>query len=411
MTFDTFNLDPLLLQGIADMGYSSCTPIQEKAIPYILEGRDVIGCAQTGTGKTAAFMVPLLERIIGKSSGYVKALIIVPTRELAKQIDELIDGVAYHSSVRSIAIYGGGKGEDFSQQQKALEEGADIIIATPGRLIAHLQIGKVKLENLQHLVLDEADKMLEMGFYDDIMNIIRQLPPKRQTLLFSATMPPKIASMAKNILVNPAEVTIAASKPAEGIAQFACMLHDNQKIGMLKHICTERQVESMILFTARKAAVNDIVRALQRNGLSADGMHSDKLQHERDAVLNDFKNRKFTILVSTNILSRGIDVEAISHIVNFEVPDLEDYVHRIGRTARASTTGEAITFISLADQHRFARIEKMLDKQIPRLEIPAALGPAPEYNPAASKPAKKSFKRKKTGAKANQGQKRKNNPQ
>lgn len=393
------------------MGYNTCTPIQQQAIPYILEGRDIIGCAQTGTGKTAAFMVPLLEHLIGKTGQYVKVLIIVPTRELAKQIDELIDGLAYHSPIRSIAIYGGGKGEDFSQQQRALEEGADIIIATPGRLIAHLQMGKVKLENLQHLVLDEADKMLEMGFYDDIMNIIRQLPLKRQNLLFSATMPARIATMAKKILIDPVEVTIAASKPAEGVAQFVCMVYDNQKIGMLQHICTERQVESMILFTSRKAAVNDIVRALQRNGLSAEGIHSDKLQQERDSVLNDFKNRRFKILVSTNILSRGIDVEAISHIINFEVPDLEDYVHRIGRTARAATTGEAITFVSPNDQHRFARIEKMLSKEIPRLELPAALGTAPEYNPLAPRPAKKSFKRKKTGAKSNQAHKRKNNPQ
>jgi superfamily II DNA/RNA helicase len=400
LTFDSFDLNPLLLQGISDMGYTQCTPIQEQAIPLILKGNDLIGCAQTGTGKTAAFLVPLLQEIIGTEHNSIKTLVVVPTRELARQIDGLIDGLAYHSPVRSIAVYGGGKGEDFSQQQRAFEEGADIVIATPGRLIAHLQMGKVRLENLRHLVLDEADKMLEMGFYDDIMSIIARLPVKRQTLLFSATMPAKIRTMAKKILINPAEINIATAKPAEGISQYVCIVHDNQKLGMLEYLFKEKDVESMILFTSRKSKVNDIVRSLRKIGFTADGIHSDRTQEERDTILNDFKNRKFKILVATDILSRGIDVESISHIVNFEVPDPEDYIHRIGRTARASTTGEAITFVSPNEQYRFVRIEKFLEKSIPRIDIPETLGKAPEYNPTANRVPGNNFKNKKSGRKS-----------
>jgi superfamily II DNA/RNA helicase len=400
LTFDSFDLNPLLLQGISDMGYTQCTPIQEQAIPLILKGNDLIGCAQTGTGKTAAFLVPLLQEIIGTEHNSIKTLVVVPTRELARQIDGLIDGLAYHSPVRSIAVYGGGKGEDFSQQQRAFEEGADIVIATPGRLIAHLQMGKVRLENLRHLVLDEADKMLEMGFYDDIMSIIARLPVKRQTLLFSATMPAKIRTMAKKILINPAEINIATAKPAEGISQYVCIVHDNQKLGMLEYLFKEKDVESMILFTSRKSKVNDIVRSLRKIGFTADGIHSDRTQEERDTILNDFKNRKFKILVATDILSRGIDVESISHIVNFEVPDPEDYIHRIGRTARASTTGEAITFVSPNEQYRFVRIEKFLEKSIPRIDIPETLGKAPEYNPTANRAPGNNFKNKKSGRKS-----------
>ncbi|QHT72270.1 DEAD/DEAH box helicase [Rhodocytophaga rosea] len=393
------------------MGYSFCTPIQQQTIPLILQGKDLIGCAQTGTGKTAAFLIPILEQIISSEGGFVKTLIIVPTRELAKQIDGIIDGLAYHSPVRSIAVYGGGNGEDFSQQQKALDEGADIIIATPGRLIAHLQMGKVKLENLRHVILDEADKMLEMGFYEDIMSIIAKLPTKRQTLLFSATMPAKIRTLAKRILVEPEEITIAMAKPAEGIVQWVCHVYENQKLRVLEHLFKEKQVESMILFTSRKAKVNDIVGSLHRIGLSAQGIHSDKTQQERDATLNDFKNRRFKILVATDILSRGIDVEAISHIVNFEVPDPEDYVHRIGRTARAAATGEAITFVSEKEQYRLARIEKVLGKQIDQIEIPEVLGEVPKYNPTTARPGGKSFKGKKSGSKSKKPFKWKNKPE
>lgn len=391
------------------MGYSACTPIQEKAIPVILQGRDLIGCAQTGTGKTAAFLVPLLQQIVHTEGNFIKSLVIVPTRELARQIDGLIDGLAYHSPVRSIAVYGGGKGEEFTQQQKAFEEGADIVIATPGRLIAHLQMGKINFDRLQHLILDEADKMLEMGFYDDIMGIIAKLPVQRQTLFFSATMPSKIRVMAKKILQKPVEINIATAKPAEGISQFVCILHDHQKLGMLELLFKEKDVESMILFTSRKSNVNGIVKSLQKIGFTANGIHSDRTQEERDTILNDFKNRKFKILVATDILSRGIDVESISHIVNYEVPDPEDYVHRIGRTARASTTGEAITFVNPTDQRRLARIEKMLEKEIPRIEIPESLGEAPAYNPlaAAPRPTGNNFKKKRSGSSNKMGHKKK----
>ncbi|MBC7923499.1 MAG: DEAD/DEAH box helicase [Ferruginibacter sp.] len=365
------------------MGYVACTPIQAQAIPLILQGKDLIGCAQTGTGKTAAFLLPLFQQLLHTEGNYVKVLVVVPTRELAKQIDGMVDGLAYHSPIRSIAVYGGGKGEDWSQQQRAFEEGADMVVGTPGRLIAHLQTGKLKLDKIRHLVLDEADKMLEMGFYDDIMSIVAQLPTQRQTLLFSATMPARIRTLAKKILVDPAEINIATAKPAAGIQQSAYILHDSQKLPLLRHLFRQKEVESMLLFTGRKSNVNEIVRSLAKIGFTVEGIHSDRTQEEREKVLNDFKNRQFKILVATDILSRGIDVENISHVVNYEVPDPEDYVHRIGRTARASTTGEAITFVNPTDQGRLARIEKLIEREVPKPPLPEELGKAPEYNPAA----------------------------
>ncbi|MES2734224.1 MAG: DEAD/DEAH box helicase [Bacteroidota bacterium] len=423
MTFDSFNLDQALLQGVSDMGYSSCTPIQEQAIPLILQGKDLIGCAQTGTGKTAAFLLPLLQQIIHSEGNFIKALVIVPTRELAKQIDGLMDGLAYHSPVRSIAVYGGGKGEDWSQQQKAFDEGADIVIGTPGRLIAHMQTGKLKLDKIQHLVLDEADKMMDMGFYDDIMGMIAQLPTQRQTLLFSATMPARIRTLAKKILIEPKEINIATAKPAEGIQQSAYILYDNQKLPLLRHLFKQLEVESMIMFTARKSNVNEIVRSLQKMGLSVEGIHSDRTQEEREKILNDYKNRQFKILVATDIMSRGIDVENISHVLNYEVPDPEDYVHRIGRTARAATTGAAITLVSPQDQIRLDRIEKLIEREVPKMPLPEDLGAAPEYNPSVRHAPtgkfgakKKSFSRKtgsssaSTGTSANNSQRRGGNP-
>lgn len=415
MTFDSFNLDEALLQGVSDMGYSSCTPIQEQAIPVILQGKDLIGCAQTGTGKTAAFLLPLLQKLVHSEGNFIKALVIVPTRELAKQIDGLMDGLAYHSQIRSIAVYGGGKGEDWSQQQRAFEEGADIVIGTPGRLIAHMQTGKMKLDKLQYLVLDEADKMLDMGFSDDIMGIVAKLPTQRQTLMFSATMPSRIRSLAKKILVDPAEINIATAKPAEGIRQSAYILYDSQKLPLLNTIFKqkENEVESMIMFTGRKSNVNEIVRSLKKLGVTVEGIHSDRTQEEREAILNDFRNRKFKVLVATDILSRGIDVENISHVVNFEVPDPEDYVHRIGRTARASTTGEAITLVNPHDQSRLARIEKLIEREVLKIALPDDLGATPEYNPlvrhapqgnSRGGSGKKSFHKKPGSSDRSQGQ-------
>lgn len=386
--FENFNLYPEIQYGIQDMGYENCTPIQEQAIPLILNGKDLIGCAQTGTGKTAAFVIPMLQHIQQHPGNFIKALVIVPTRELARQIDELIDGLAYHSPVKSVAVYGGGKGEDWTTQQNAIKRGADILIATPGRLIAHMQLGYVDLSQLKFLVLDEADKMLDMGFYEDITGIIAKTPANRQSLMFSATMPPNIRKLAREILTNPEEISLAVSLPAEKIKQYVYLAHDQQKTALLEHIFSQKSVGTMILFTSRKRLVNDIVKALSKLGFNAEGMHSDKEQDERERILNDFRNGKIQILVATDILSRGIDVDGITHVVNFDCPqDPEDYVHRIGRTARAAADGEAFTFVNTDDLRKLARIEKMIGKQIPRLELPEALGkgPSPDDVPTDSK--------------------------
>lgn len=360
------------------MGYKDCTPIQAQAIPLILEGKDLIGCAQTGTGKTAAFVIPMLQHIQNNPTKDIKALVIVPTRELAKQIDELIDGLAYHSPVRSVAIYGGGKADDWSVQQNAIKNGADILIATPGRLIAHMQLGYLDLSHLKFLVLDEADKMLDMGFYEDIMGIIDKTPKERQSLMFSATMPPNIRKLAKEILKNPEEISIKVSLPAEKIRQFIYLAHDHQKTALLEQIFSHKQVGMMILFTSRKRFVNDIVKALRKLGFQAEGIHSDKEQGERESILNDFKNGKIQILVATDILSRGIDVDGVTHVVNFDCPqDPEDYVHRIGRTARAAAEGEAYTFVNVDDLRKLKRIEQMIGRELPRLPLPEGLGAGP----------------------------------
>jgi len=370
-----------VLAGIQDMGYSTCTPIQEQAIPVVLDGKDIIGCAQTGTGKTAAFVIPMLHRILEGTRTGVGALVIVPTRELAKQIDEMIDGLSYHSPVRSVAIYGGGKGEDWSVQQNAIKNGADIVIATPGRLIAHMQLGYVDFSTLKFLVLDEADKMLDMGFAEDILSIIKKLPDNRQSLLFSATMPPNIRKLAKQILKDPTEISLAVSLPAEKIKQTVYFAHDHQKIALLEALFKEKQVGMMVLFTSRKRFVNDIVRALAKLGFKVDGIHSDKDQDERERILNDFRNKNLQILVATDILSRGIDVDGITHVLNFDCPqDPEDYIHRIGRTARAAADGEAFTFVNADDMRKLERIEKMILRPIPKVDLPEGLGPGPDPN-------------------------------
>jgi len=379
--FEDFPLHQDILNGVLDMGYATCTPIQAQAIPVILEGKDLIGCAQTGTGKTAAFVIPILQHIQKSKSEGVKALVIVPTRELAKQIDELIDGLAYHSPVRSVAIYGGGKGEDWSVQQNAIKNGADIVIATPGRLMAHMQLGYVDFSSLDFLVLDEADKMLDMGFYDDIKSIIAKIPQQRQSLMFSATMPPNIRRLTKEILKDPIEISLAVSMPAEKIKQNVYLVHDTQKNSLLEHIFREKEVGMMILFTSRKRFVNDIVKSLAKLGFNVQGIHSDKEQDEREKILNDFKNRKIQILVATDILSRGIDVDGITHVVNYDCPqDPEDYVHRIGRTARAAADGEAYTFVNSDDIRKLQRIEKMIGRSITLLSLPPELGPGPDIN-------------------------------
>ena len=384
MTFHEFNLHDDLLSGIDAMNYQQATPIQEQAIPKILEGKDLIACAQTGTGKTAAYLLPLLDKISHAKHGHTTTLILVPTRELATQIDEQVMGFGYYVEASSIAIYGGGKSENWEQQKRALTSGADIIIATPGRLIAHLQMGYVKFDQIKYLVLDEADKMMDMGFSDDIFNIVRQLPKERQTLLFSATMPSKIRDFSQQILNQPDEIRLAVSKPAAGIDQQLYMAFDRQKIYVLEHIIKTQDVQSMVLFTSQKAAVGGIVKAVNKLGIEARGISSDRTQEEREEIMRAFKNKQFPILVATDVLSRGIDIDSLSHVVNYDIPRAaEDYVHRIGRTARAATKGTAITFISDQDQDRVLKIEKLIERDLEKRAITEelGLGPAPEFDP------------------------------
>ena len=386
MTFSEFNLHDDLLAGVDAMNYLKATPVQEMAIPVILAGRDLIASAQTGTGKTAAYLIPLLDKISHADHDHTSTLVLVPTRELAKQIDEQVEGFGYFVQANSIAIYGGGKGDDWDKQRKALETGADIIIATPGRLMAHIQLGYVNFDKIDYLVLDEADKMLDMGFSDDIMYIVDKIPVKRQTLLFSATMPNKIREFAKRILTEPEEIRLAVSKPAAGIDQQFYLAYDNQKLPLLSHLIqnSPTPVQSMVLFTSRKSEVNVIVRALTKLGYDARGISSDLEQDDREVVLRDFKNKAFPILVATDVLSRGIDIDNLTHVVNYDIPrDAEDYVHRIGRTARAATTGTAITFISDQDQNRIVNIEKLIEREIDKRSVTEELrmGKSPVFDP------------------------------
>lgn len=371
------------------MGFSKPTPIQEQAIPIILQNKDLIACAQTGTGKTAAYILPLLHKIIHAEKRHLNTLILSPTRELAQQIDQQIEGFAYFAGTSSIPIYGGGDGASWDQQRKAMEEGADIIIATPGRLIALLAMGKINLDHLEHLVLDEADRMLDMGFYDDIVKIISYLPKERQTLLFSATMPPKIRTLATKILNQPAEINISIAKPAAGITQQAYVVYDTQKGDVLKHILKTVPWKSVIIFASTKETVKKLDQAFQRGNIPAKAFHSDLEQQEREEIMRAFKNKKINMLIGTDVLSRGIDVEGISLVINWDVPpDPEDYVHRVGRTARAETTGTAVTLINEKDQRKFFGIENLIGDTIPKLELPANVGEGPAYTPEVkSKPA------------------------
>ncbi|MFZ6010722.1 MAG: DEAD/DEAH box helicase [Bacteroidota bacterium] len=385
MTFNDFNFDPRLIDGLDAMGYEKPTPIQEKTIPAILADRDIIACAQTGTGKTAAYILPILNKIIHSENRHLNTLVIAPTRELAQQIDQQVEGFSYFLGVSSLSVYGGSDGSAWDQQRKAMEEGADIIIATPGRLIALLAAGTINFKHLKHLVLDEADRMLDMGFYEDIVRIINYLPEQRQTLLFSATMPPKIRILANKILTTPEEINIAISKPAEGIVQQAYMVYDHQKIGLLKRILKNDHHQSIIIFSNSKDNVKKLGSELARAGLQVKAFHSDLEQVEREEIMNQFKNRQLQILIGTDILSRGIDVEGIGLVVNFDTPhDPEDYIHRIGRTARAESTGVAVTFINEKDQRKFVRIEKLIGKEIAKLPLPAELGEGPRFKPEST---------------------------
>ncbi len=384
MTFNDFNFDPQLLEGLLTMGYTKPTPIQEQAIPVILKNKDLIACAQTGTGKTAAYILPILNKIVHAHSDHrhLNTLVLAPTRELAQQIDQQIEGFAYFIGVSSIPVYGGGDGATWDQQRKALQEGADIIIATPGRLIALLAAGTVKLDHLQHLVLDEADRMLDMGFYDDLIRIINYLPKQRQTLLFSATMPPKIRTLANRILISPVEVSIAIAKPAEGILQQAYMTYDQQKVGLIQYLLKTGTYSSALIFASTKESVKKLDHTLRKIGLNVKAIHSDLEQDEREQILREFKNKQLPIVIGTDVLSRGIDVDGISLVLNYDVPpDPEDYIHRIGRTARAENKGTAITFINEKDQRKFLGIERLIGKEVPKLTMPAGFGESLLYQP------------------------------
>ncbi len=384
MRFDEFDLSYDVLDALDSMHFEECTPIQEQSIPVVLEGRDLIAVAQTGTGKTAAYLLP----VISELSDYdfpkdaVNCIVMAPTRELAMQIDRQLEGFSYFINISSLPIYGGTDGATFAQQQRGLKLGADVVIATPGRLLAHLQMGYVDLSRVSFFILDEADRMLDMGFYDDIMQIVKHLPKERQTLMFSATMPPKIQQLAKTILNDPAEVKIAVSKPAEKIDQSAYVCYEPQKLHILKHLFSTMHSQRVIVFASSKIKVKELSRELRRAKYKIGEMHSDLDQTKRDEVMLDFKAGRVDILVATDIVARGIDIEDITMVVNYDVPhDAEDYVHRIGRTARAQADGTAVTFVSEQDQQNFGYIERFLEKEIRKNPIPESIGEGPRYNP------------------------------
>lgn len=386
MTFNDFNFDQSLIDGLQSMGYKLPTPIQQQAIPVIQQGKDLIACAQTGTGKTAAFVLPVLDKIIKTRKHGINTLIIAPTRELVLQIDQQIEGMAYFCGVSSIGIYGGNDGITWERQASALREGVDIVIATPGRLIALLQSGDVKFDTIEHLILDEADRMLDMGFADDIKTILKYVPEKRQTVMFSATMAPKIRKLAGQMLVDPVSINIAISKPAAGIVQQAYVVYDNQKENLLKEILKNEDYTSIIIFSSTKEKVKELYQTFKGLNYSVKGFSSDLEQPEREEIMRDFKAKRLRILIGTDILSRGIDVDGISLVVNFDAPpDPEDYIHRIGRTARAEKAGVAITFINEKDQPRFAQIEALMGIDVDKVAIPELYGKGPEYNPEANK--------------------------
>lgn len=400
MDFTAFGLKETLIEGISAMGYQQATPVQEKVIPVILEGKDLIASAQTGTGKTAAFLLPVVHQLISHphDAHQINALVIVPTRELAIQISQTMEGLAYFTSTSAIAVYGGGEGTLFTQEKKALSLGADMVICTPGRMLAHLAMGYVKLDGLKYLILDEADRMLDMGFYDDIMKIISYLPKQRQTLLFSATMPSRIRQLAQKILHTPEEINIAISRPPEKIQQSAFSVYEEQKAPLLKWLLTKKNFGRILIFCSRINNVRSLTRVLKHEGFSANEIHSGLEQGTRERVLLDFKNRKLNILVATDILSRGIDIDDIDLVINYDVPHGgEDYVHRIGRTARAASEGMAITFITPIEQRKFLVIERLLGYAVPKEHVPEVFGPAPIYNPISKKipGSKKPYKKRK----------------
>jgi superfamily II DNA/RNA helicase len=390
MDFRSLGLCDELLDGLDAMNIKKPTPIQEQAIPAALDQRDLIACAQTGTGKTAAFLLPLIDTIVSyrpKVDGSIRGLIVVPTRELALQIDQQLQAIAYYTPITSIPLYGGSDGSSFDQQKQALVGGVEVVVATPGKLLSHLNLGYVPLKGLEFLILDEADRMMDMGFVDDINRIITFLPKERQTLMFSATMPPGIRELARNILVDPVEITISLSKPAEGVDQQAYVIFDMQKAQILEHVLRTSEATSIVIFAGRKVEVRNLNRHLQKQGFNARAMHSDLEQSEREEVMLAFRNRKLRILVATDVVSRGIDIDDIDMVINYDVPrDPEDYVHRVGRTARAQRKGQAITFVNEKEMREFGRIEALIGYEVKKMPLPEQFGRGPAYDPKARAP-------------------------
>ncbi len=386
MKFSELKLNQNVLDALDAMRFEECTPVQEQAIPLILEGKDLIAVAQTGTGKTAAFLLPVLNKLSegNHPEDAINCIVMSPTRELAQQIDQQMEGFSYFLPVSNVAVYGGNDGALFEQQKRGLTLGADVVIATPGRLLAHLNLGYVDLSKVSYFILDEADRMLDMGFYEDIMQIVKYLPKERQTIMFSATMPSKIQQLAKNILNDPSEIKLAISKPAEKIVQAAYVCYENQKLGIIRSLFATDVPERVIIFASSKIKVKEVTKALKLMKLNVGEMHSDLEQSQREQMLLEFKSGRINILVATDIVSRGIDIDDIRSVINFDVPhDSEDYVHRIGRTARANNDGVAITFVCESEQSKFKAIENFLEKDIYKIQVPSELGETPEYAPKA----------------------------
>ena len=412
MYFDELALSDDVLDALWDMHFDTCTPVQEKTIPVILEGKDVISCAQTGTGKTAAYILPLLTNLAydDHDPDKLNAIIMAPTRELAQQIDQQMEGFGFYVPFSSVAIYGGNDGGAWGTQVTGLQKGADIVIATPGRLLSQMNIYDIDFSGVKYFILDEADRMLDMGFYDDIMTIVNRLPKERQTIMFSATMPDKIRQLARAIMRNPVEVKIAVSRPPETIHQMVVQLYEAQKPAMVQRLLEGRNLKKVILFVSKKQKVRDLTRALRAKHIDARAMYSDLEQKERDEVMLDFRNGKVDVLVATDIISRGIDVDDIPLVINYDVPrDAEDYVHRIGRTARAENKGEAVTLVSPEDAHYFHKIERFLKKDIERLPLPEALGEAPKSELYTARAGRGGGGRGRSGGKHQQGSSRNRN--
>ena len=415
MQFSELNLEDSVLDALDAMNFRECTPVQEHTIPVILEGKDLIGVAQTGTGKTAAYLLPVLNQL--SKGNYpedaINCIIMAPTRELAMQIDQQMEGFSYFMPASSVAVYGGNDGIRFEQEKKGLTLGADVVIATPGRLISHLSLGYVDLSKVSFFILDEADRMLDMGFAEDIMQIVKYLPKERQTIMFSATMPTKIQQLAKTILTNPVKVKLAVSKPAEKIIQAAYICYEAQKLGIIESLFKEQQPERVIIFASSKIKVKEVTKALKRLKLNVGEMHSDLDQSQREAIMHEFRNGRINMLVATDIVARGIDIDDIRLVINYDVPhDSEDYVHRIGRTARANNDGCAITFVSETEQNKFKQIENFLEKEIYKIPVPEELGEAPAYNPRSAKPKgnSQSASGKKRSSNGNRRRKKKSAP-